>query len=67
MSARYRTSDGRWRVEVVRLTGTPDRHDGEWIRVRYSGWYVADVRTVEHLAEFLDLADLAEDALGLGP
>ncbi len=29
MADRYRTGDG-WSVEVVRLTCTPDRHDGEW-------------------------------------
>jgi hypothetical protein len=27
-------------VEVICLAGTPDRHDGEWIRVRYHGFYV---------------------------
>jgi hypothetical protein len=39
MGDRYHTGDG-WTVEVVRLTGTPDRHDGEWIRIRYFGWHV---------------------------
>jgi hypothetical protein len=24
---------GGWAVEVVRLSGTPDKHNGEWIRV----------------------------------
>ena len=28
MTGRYRTRDG-WSVEVVRLTCTPDHHDGE--------------------------------------
>jgi hypothetical protein len=31
---------GGWSVEVVRLSGTPDHHDGEWIRIRQYGAYV---------------------------
>jgi hypothetical protein len=64
MADRYRSADGRWRVEVVRLTGTPDRHDGAWIRVRYFGWFVADVRAVEDLAAYFPLAALELDGLG---
>jgi len=63
MSERWCTPGREWAVEVIRLTGTPDRHDGEWLRVRYYGWFVADVRAVEHLAEYFDLAELAEDGL----
>jgi len=40
---RYRAAGG-WTVEVICLAGTPDRHDGEWIRVRNCGFHVADVR-----------------------
>jgi hypothetical protein len=39
MTERFRTADG-WSVEVVRLTGTPDHHDGEWLRVNYFGFHV---------------------------
>jgi hypothetical protein len=34
MADRCRTESG-WSVEMVRLTGTPDKHDGPWLRVRY--------------------------------
>jgi hypothetical protein len=39
MAERYRTADG-WGVEVVPLTGTPDHHDGEWLRVSYFGYHI---------------------------
>ena len=39
MGDRYRTADG-WSVEVVHLEVTPDRHDGEWIRLRQHGCWV---------------------------
>src|SRR5579864_3336020 len=52
MAVHYRTSDGCWSVEVVRLTGTPNKHDGEWIRVRNFGFFVADVRTVTELQSY---------------
>ena len=61
---RYRAPGG-WTVEVVHLTGTPDHHDGQWLRVkRYSSW-VADVRTVGELEQWVALADLEPDGLGL--
>jgi hypothetical protein len=56
---RYRTSDG-WSVEVVSLTGTPDHHDGTWIRISYCGSWVTDVRTPEELARYIPLEDLEE-------
>jgi hypothetical protein len=57
MTDRYRTADG-WSVEVVRLSGTPDHHDGDWLRVCYFGSYVADVRTPEELTRYFPLSDL---------
>jgi hypothetical protein len=36
---RYRAPGG-WTVEVVELVGTPDRHDGTWIRLRLHGFFV---------------------------
>jgi hypothetical protein len=48
---RYRVPGG-WTVEVVHLTGTPDRHDGEWLRNRYHGYYVKDVRGVADLEQW---------------
>lgn len=56
----YKTSDGCWSVEIVNLSCTPDKHDGEWIRVRHYGFTITDVRRVEALAEYVDLRDLAE-------
>jgi len=56
MADRYRTADGLWTVEVVRLTGTPDRHDGVWLRIRHHGFYVADVRGIIELAAFFPVA-----------
>lgn len=63
MAARYRTADG-WAVETVRLTMTPDHHDGEWIRLRRFGYWIADVRAVEDLARYVSLAELEPDGLG---
>jgi hypothetical protein len=61
MADRYHTRDG-WSVEVVRLTCTPDRHDGEWLRIRYLGYYVHDARSVMELESYIPLSEL-EDAL----
>ena len=62
MADRYRTSDG-WSVEVVRLACTPDRHDGEWLRIRHLGWYIRDTRSIAELEQYVSLADLEEYAL----
>lgn len=64
MADRYRTADG-WSVETVVLSMTPDRHDGEWIRVRRFGFWIRDVRSVEELAELVPLAEL--EPYGLAP
>jgi hypothetical protein len=39
MGDRYRTADG-WAVEVVELCATPDRNDGERLKVTYCGFFV---------------------------
>jgi hypothetical protein len=39
MGDRYRTADG-WVVEVVELSATPDRNDGERLKVTYCGFFV---------------------------
>ena len=64
MADRYRTADG-WSVEVVNLTGTPDRHDGQWLRICYCNYWVADVRSIAELEQWFPLADLEPDALAL--
>src|SRR5690242_4393861 len=58
---RYRTRDGRYTVETVQLTGTPDRHDGEWIRVRYCGFCLVDLRSIADLERYVALTDLVDD------
>jgi hypothetical protein len=57
---RWRTRDGQFTVEVVRLALTGRHADGEWIRLRQWGFHVTDVRSVEELAAYLNLADLEE-------
>src|SRR5690242_698547 len=58
---RYRSRDGCYVVETVRLSGTPDRHDGEWIRVIYCSTWVADVRTILDLERYIALTELIDD------
>jgi hypothetical protein len=65
MADRYRAPGG-WTVEVVQLTGTPDHHDGEWLRISQYGVWTADVRTIGELAEWINLAALEPDALAAG-
>ncbi len=66
MTDRYRTADG-WSVEIVQLTGTPDHHDGTWLRVCYFGSYVADVRTPEELVRYFPLDELEPSLTGRMP
>jgi len=61
---KYKTKD-RYSVEVVQLADTGN-HDGQWLRVRYHGYYVADVRSVLELESYFPLADL-EEALTVNP
>jgi hypothetical protein len=60
---RVRSPDGEWMIDVIHLTLTGTHGDGEWLRVRHWGMHFADLRTVEQLAEVVDLATL-EEALG---
>jgi hypothetical protein len=61
---RYRTVDG-WTVEVVQLSCTPNHCDGEWLRIRYFGFHVADVRSVAELERWVPLASLDLETLTL--
>jgi hypothetical protein len=63
MAGRWRTQDGSWSVEVVTLSDTPDHHDGQWIRIRRWGYYIADVRSPDDLAQYVALGELFEEAL----
>jgi len=62
MGDRYRTADG-WAVEVVELSATPDRNDGERLKVTYCGFFVALVRTVAELERWFLLTDLEPETL----
>jgi hypothetical protein len=62
MGDRYRTADG-WAVEVVELSATPDRNDGERLKVTYYGFFVAIVRTVAELEQWFALSDLEPETL----
>jgi hypothetical protein len=64
MTDRYRTASG-WSVEPVSLTLTPDRHDGQWLRVRYLGYYIADCGSVAELERWIPLTEMERDALTL--
>ena len=57
---KLRSADGRWRVDLIRLTATSDHRDGAWLRVCRDGFFVAEVRTVAELSEHLDVAELHE-------
>jgi hypothetical protein len=64
MADRWRAPGG-WSVQVVDLSVTPDKRDGEWLRVSYRGWWVADVRSVAELEQWFPVADLEPDGLVL--
>jgi hypothetical protein len=53
MADRYSTPGG-WTVEVVQLA------EGERLRIRHHGYYVADVRNVDDLARWIPAAELAQ-------
>src|SRR5215471_3010319 len=66
MGDSWRTADA-WAVEVIDMTATPDRHDGESFRVSHHGYWVGYAQSVPELERWIDLRDL-EDALSLaGP
>jgi hypothetical protein len=64
MGDRYRTADG-WAVEVIALSATPDRNDGERLKVTYCGFFVALVRTVAELEQWFPVAELEPETLAL--
>jgi transposase InsO family protein len=59
-SVRLKSGDGRWRVDLIRHTATSDHRDGEWLRVHRDGFFVAEVRTVAELGDYVDVAELEE-------
>jgi hypothetical protein len=66
MADRYRTPGG-WTVEIVRLGEACDPA-GDRLRIRHHGFYVADVRSVAALADWIppgELELLERDPLSL--
>lgn len=63
MAADRWRAPGGWTVEIVHLTGTPNHHDGQWLRVCQYGSWTADVRTVDELAQYVDLAELEPELM----
>jgi hypothetical protein len=59
MGDRWCTSDG-WGIEVIRMAATPDRHDGESVRVSHHGYWIGYARSVCELLRWVELADLEE-------
>lgn len=59
-SVRLVSGDGRWRVDLIRLTATSDHRDGEWLRIHCDGYFVAELRTITELAVLVDLAELEQ-------
>jgi hypothetical protein len=55
---RFTSRDGRWRVDLIRLRLTSDNRDGERFRVAHDGYFIAEVATLDELAQHVDLAEL---------
>jgi hypothetical protein len=56
---------GGWRIEIVELSGTPNRRDGQWYRIRQHGFWTADVRSIAEIERYVPLAELEEAEGGL--
>ena len=60
---RVGSRDGEWTIDVINLTLTGTHRDGQRLRVARWGWFIAELRTVEELANMVDLAELEEVGL----
>lgn len=47
------------------MSGTPDNHDGEWIRICQFGSWTADVRNPAELERWFPLGSLEQETLAL--
>ena len=52
---------------MIELSATPDRSDGERLKVTYCGFFVALVRIAAELEEWFPLADLEPGDVNPGP
>jgi hypothetical protein len=57
---RFRSIDGEWVVDVIRLSLTGDHRDGECFRVSRHGFFVAEVKAIDELRQHIDPAELEE-------
>jgi hypothetical protein len=57
---RFRSRDGQWTVDVIQLGATSDHRDGQRFRIARGGYFIAEARSIEELAQHVDLADLDE-------
>src|SRR6266478_5125586 len=51
------------RSELTYLVVTSGNHDGEWLRIRYHGYHVTDVRSIAELERYIPLRELEADGL----
>jgi hypothetical protein len=58
--SRLLSRDGRWRVDVIRLSNTGNRRDGQRYRIARDGYFIAEVRTLDEVGSHVDLAELEE-------
>ncbi|BCJ26776.1 hypothetical protein AB0I55_29995 [Actinocatenispora sera] len=54
----YRSRDGRWTVEHMIGTAAEDGRPRDLLRVSHNGYQVAVCRSVDEVAELVNLADL---------
>lgn len=57
---RWRSRDGRFRVDLIELKNTSDHRDGERFRITRDSYFIAEARNVAELSQHIDLADLEE-------
>jgi len=57
---RWRSKDGRFRVDLIELKGTSDNRDGQRLRISCDGYFIAEARTVAELGHHVDLSELEE-------
>jgi hypothetical protein len=53
---RFRSADGQWTIDAIRLSLTGTGRDGEQLRISH----LAEVRSVDELRRYVELAELHE-------
>jgi hypothetical protein len=57
---RFRSADGQWTIDAIRLSLTGTGRDGEQLRISHLGFFIAEVRSVDELRRYVELAELHE-------